>query len=362
MSKKTTFAAACMALYCGGAAIAAENFEPRYNIAGSLGGEMFAPPDQSGWASVLAVTEIHVSKVTGNDGKALTMPIAGGTVPLPAPTPPALYPTYGASVAHVDGSGTMTQANLALGYITEDRFAGGRLAFGLNLPYARKVQTFHAGAATPALNWNPAVPVPVQQAVGGQFDAQYQAAIAAQSASATGEVTGIGDAELMAGWLYGDDSIRILAGTSIVLPTGKYSSDLGPDIGTGNFYTLRPAVQLAWLPTPKLAFAGKLTFGLNTRNRDNDLRSGNWAGLEVATGYKTAVGVVGVHGVHVQQYQDDDNNPFGTSRLRSTNAGVFFTTLIPGLDVALTAQYMATTSSRNSKHGTFSQVRLIKLF
>lgn len=76
----------------------------------------------------------------------------------------------------------------------------------------------------------------------------------------------------------------------------------------------------------------------------------------------TPIGVIGVHGVHVQQYQDDSNNPFGPSRLRSTNAGVFLTTLIPGLDAALTVQYMTTTASRNAKHGDFTQVRLIKVF
>lgn len=351
----------CAALVCARPSQAAEGFEVRYNIAGSLGGEIFAP-DQSGWLGGIALTRIKVNKVTGNDGQPLSTTIPGASVPLPAPTPAALYPSYDAGTAHVDGTGTMTQANLVLGYITPERFGGGRLAFGVNLPYARKKQNINTSAATPALNWNPAVPAPVQDAVAAQFNTQYQSAVAAQAASMTDEVTGIGDVELQAGWLYMEDKVRVLAGVSLISPTGKYDIGPGPDIGTGNFYTLRPAIQAAYLPTPNLGFAGKVTLGLNGRNKDNDLRSGNWIGLEAAAGYKTPIGIVGLHTVHIQQYQDDDNNPLGASRLRMTNAGVFFTTLIPGIDAAVTLQYIATTASRNSKHGDFTQVRVIKVF
>ena len=272
---------AIAAITCGaalahaGLAQAAEGFEPRYNVAGSLGGELFVPPEQSGWIGGIAATEIKINKITGNDGMPFTTTIPGGSVPLPAPTPAALYPSYGASTAHVDGTGTMTQANLLLGYLTPERFGGGRLAFLFNLPYARKKQNIQTSAATPALNWNPAVPAPVQAAVTTQFNTQYQSAISAQAASETGEVTGIGDAELQAGWLYAEKNVAVLADVSVVLPTGRYDAGAGPDIGTGNFYTLRPAIQASYRPTPNIGLAGKVTLGLNTRNRDNDLRSGN---------------------------------------------------------------------------------------
>jgi hypothetical protein len=52
----------------------------------------------------------------------------------------------------------------------------------------------------------------------------------------------------------------------------------------------------------------------------------------------------------------------GASRFRSTNAGAFFTTLVPGIDAAPTLQYMGTTASRNAKHGSFSQLRLVTMF
>jgi len=349
------------AVLAGGSASAAEGFEPRYNLVGSLGGELFAPPDQSGWAGVLAATRIRVDQVTGDDGQKLSQPIPGGVVPLPG-APAALYPSYGGNRAVIDGTGTFTRWDMVLAYLTTDRYAGGRLAFVLDVPYARKQQSIVANAATPALQWNPAVPAATQAAVQGQFGAQYQGALAAESASATGELSGIGDVELQAGWLYAGEKWRVLAGGSVILPTGKYDSGPAPDIGTGHYTTLRPTLQLGYLPTPEVAVAAKLSLGLNSRNSDNHLRSGNWAGLELAAGYKTPLGVVGWHAIHLRQYQDDDNNPLGASRFRSTNTGAFFTTKIAPIDTVVTIQYINTTASRNAKAGTFTQVRLIKLW
>jgi hypothetical protein len=347
---------------CAGIASAAEGFEPRYNLAGSLGGEMFAPPDQAGWLVGWAVTSIKVSRVTGNDGKSMSQPIAGGIVALPAPLPAALNPSYGPGVAAIDGTGTMTRSDLVFAYLSPEEFGGGRFAFGVDIPVARKSQSIVPGATTPSLAWPPNTPGPIQSAVQGQFGEQYQAALHEQGANASGKISGIGDAELMAGWQYVNDKLRVLGGASLALPTGKYNADPKPDIGSGNFYTLRPAIQVAWLPTPKLAFAAKYSVGLNTRNRDNQLRSGNWMGLETSAGYMTPIGVFGLHAIRLQQYQDDDNNPLGPSRIRSTNAGAFFTTLVPGIDAALTIQYIATISSRNAKDATFTQARLIKVF
>ncbi|WP_256081047.1 transporter [Massilia sp. YIM B04103] len=340
---------------------ASEDFQLRYNLAGSLGGELFAPMGQTGWAGGLAATYMDINKVTGNDGNSLTRSVPGGTVPLPN-LPQALYPTYGDSTAQISGTGSMKQLNLGLAYVTKERFADGRFAFLLNLPFAKKIQNFDASGIAPALTWNPVVPAPVRAMVATGFSTQYAAGLQKQADDASGQVSGIGDTELQAGWLYVRDRMRVLAGASIVLPTGKYSPSSGPDIGYGNYYTFRPAFQATYLLTPEVAISGKVTWAVNTRNRDNQLRSGNWAGVELAAGYKTPLGVLGIHGLRVQQYQDDSNNPWGNSRLRSTNAGIFFTTKLEAINAAITAQYMATTMSRNSKHGDFSQLRMIKFF
>lgn len=358
-SMKALFAAT---LVLAGAAQAAEDFQLRYNLAGSLGGEIFAPPDLQGLTGGIALTRVDIRKVTGNDGALLTQTLPGGTVPLPAPTPSALYPSYGPTTGRIDARGSLLQWNLGLAWLSTQRYGGGRLALAINLPYATKKQGFAADAATPTLNWNAAVPAATRAAVQSQFAAQFQAGIADQLAAQGGRVSGIGDMELHAGWRHADARLRVLAGASLVLPTGRYNAAPGPDIGFGNFYTLRPAAQLVYLPRPDLALAGRLTVGLNTRNRDNHLRSGNWASLEAAAGYMTRLGPLGVHVVQAQQFQDDSGNPWGTSRYRSTNAGLFWTTRVPGLDAVLTLQHMVTLSSRNAKHGSYSQLRLSKSF
>src|SRR5476649_699992 len=136
--KKTALFALLGGAAC--AAYAAENFEPRYNMAGSLGGEIFAPPDQTGWAVGLATTYAPVQKVTGDDGKALTLPVPGGTLAVPG-LPAALSPGYDAGSSTLDGHGNMERQDLAVAYLTAERYGGGRLVFVLDLPYARKYQS-----------------------------------------------------------------------------------------------------------------------------------------------------------------------------------------------------------------------------
>jgi hypothetical protein len=356
---KKTALCALLGSACG--AHAAEGFEVRYNMAGSLGGEIFAPPDQTGWAVGLATTYVPVRKVTGDDGKALTLPVPGGTLAVPG-LPAALSPSYAGGRAPLDGNGNMTRQDLALAYLTQEQYGGGRLVLVLDLPFIRKHQSITLHGPTPALNWPGPVPAEVQGAVAGQFGAQYQGALAAQGASATGAVNGFGDAEALAGWQYIGEQVRVLAGAALVLPTGKYASDPQPDSGNGNFRTLRPALQVAYLPVPQVALAAKVSVGLNGRNDDNRLRSGNWFGVELAAGWKTDIGVFGLHALRVQQYQDDDNNPLGPSRLRATNAGAFYTARLPGIGTIVTLQHMDTIASRNAKHSRFTQLRMIQLF
>lgn len=353
------------ALLCAAASVqAAEGFQVRYNLAGSLGGEMFAPPDQAGLGVGVAATRVSIDRITGGDGRAIRMTTPGGTVTVPG-LPSALNPSYGANQVEMEATGTFNIYNLAVGYVSTERFGGGRLAWLLNVPYGVKDQRFSAKSATaPTLNWpNPSVPsASTQGAVQQQFNANYAAGVNSAAAAEVGRVAGLGDVEVQGGWLYATEQWRVLAGGSIAMPTGRYRSAAGPDIGFGNFYTFRPAVQVAWLPRADLSLAGKVTMGINTRNQDNKLRSGNWVGLETALAYMTPIGPVGLHSVHVQQVQDDSGNPYGDARFRSNNVGVFFTTKLPVADAVVTLQTMKTTDSRYAKHGTFQQIRVIKLF
>lgn len=357
-------------LYATAAALAlpaqaGDAFRVRYNIAGSLGGEIFAPLDKPGVGVGFAVTRIDIDKLSDEHGDVRSVALPGGVLPLPAPAPAALYPAYAGqgALTATDGS-TQNQQNLAIGYLSEGFVGGGHLSFGVNLPYVVMRQRLSATAATPQLSYPSAsVPAPAARApIAAGFDAQYQAALAAQGKAQSGNDEGLGDVELLAGWVYSSEQLRVVAGGSIVLPTGHYDSARTVNIGFGNFYTLRPALQVTYLATPQLAIAGKMTVGLNDRNRDNHIRSGNWVGAEAAIGYLSPLGVIGAHAIRVRQYQDDDGGEFGANRYALSGAGLFFTTKLPVVDMALTLQYLTTSSSRSAKAGNFSQLRLVKLF
>lgn len=354
-----------LAASSAGAALAAEDFRVRYNLAGSIGGEIFAPKSSSGWVGALAYTDIDGRKVTGDDGNALDITMPAQSVQLFKEPVPALDPTYNANRVALQTSGHARVAALALAYITEERDGGGQLIFGALLPFAQSASEVRASTASPTLNWpHPAQPDDATKAlVQGQFAAAYQSQLSDLAAADSGKISGIGDIELAAGWMLQDGPWKVRAGAAWALPTGTYSATSRPNIGFGNYHTLRPEVQLTYLPSAQIALSGKLIMGFNSRNKDNQLKSGDWLGLEAAAGYMTPIGPVGLHGVHVKQYRDDQNNLlFGSSRLQLTGLGAFFTTRLPVIDTIVTLQYMMTSHSRNARHSNFSQLRLVQQF
>ncbi|MDD0841075.1 transporter [Curvibacter sp. HBC61] len=344
-------------------ALAAEGFQVRYNIAGSLGGEMFAPPDLSGWVVGAALTHIQVNKTSGGDGGDFRTPLPGGTFPLSANAgQPGKNPTFAPSSVQVIGTGSMNMWNLGMAYASTQTTGGGRWVLGLNVPYATLKQNVRNVGTAPPLSWpsQSGASAAVQSGVAQQFGSAYQQELASAAEGQTGELGGVGDVEVLTGWSHRTEQIRTTVGINWVLPTGNYNSPAAFYIGGGNFYTLRPGAQVVYLPVPQVALAGRVSLGLNSRNQSTHVRSGNWAGLELAGGYMTPIGPVGLHWVRVQQYHDDVDNPLGPNRLRLNNAGAFVTTVIPGIQVALTLQYMRTTSSQYAKSGNFTQIRISK--
>lgn len=101
---------------------------------------------------------------------------------------------------------------------------------------------------------------------------------------------------------------------------------------------------------------------LARHNKDNDIRSGNFAALDAVAMTRTPVGVVGGQFIRVQQVQDDSGGPFGPNRFRANGAGLFYTTLVPFLGAALNVQYMKMIETRNALSGSFYQLRLSKQF
>lgn len=346
---------------------ASEGFRLRYNLIGSLGGEIFVVEDKQGPAAGAALTSIHIDKITGNDGKAgvaLTAP--GGTVNLGSSVPTSLHPTYDANTVELNGSGTQAMVDLGVGYVTEKTFGGGRVTFAASLPYSIKRSSTTVTGNTPALSWpNNSIPgAGTKAAVATSFDTNYQGQLASAGAATTGEVETIGDLSLFGGWIYSTERVRVVTGASLVIPTGTYDKHNPTNISTGDFMTLRPAIQVGWRPTEELAVGGKITVGINTRNKQTDVKSGNWVGLEAALGYMTPFGPAGLQAAYVHQFQDDggSGNTYGPNRLRSMNLGFFATTKISAINAYVTLHCMETVKSYNAQAGRFYQIRLVKPF
>jgi hypothetical protein len=341
---------------------AAEGFKPRFPLSGTLGGEIVAPLDRPGWYGSAVVTQIEIDKVTDDSGEARKQLVSGSfaTPPIAGSVRTASY----AGTVDVDARQSQTQWNFMVGYLSEETFAGGRFTALFNLPYTTRLnRRLTLSGETPTLSaLSPAVPAPVQAATQAAFGTAYQANLAAQSAAGTRVLEGFGDAEISGGWAYQQDKLKVLASTTLALPTGQYDANSTVNIGFGNFYTLRPSIAAAYSLNDSVTLGARTSLGFNTRNKDNEVRSGNFAVLDLAAVFRTPIGVLGPHVIHAQQYQDDSGGIYGPNRFRATGVGAFFTTLISPISAALNLSFMQMVDSRNAMSGSFIQARLSKAF
>lgn len=329
------------AITCAGAAMSAEDFRVRYNLVGTLGGDIFAPLPEDGWIGAISHTHVDGKKLTGDDGNDRRI-----RIPLPRP--------IGSTVTlKSDGKADITA--LTLVKVLQGSTANERFALSATLPYSR-VET--------SLTTDPSPAALVASLPAGQRP--LAAGLLSELSKRNGAISGVGDLELGAYWLRNEGAWKFRFGSSFTLPTGSYDANAGQNIGVGNFYTLRPEIQATYQPSSQWAFSGKLAAGFNSTNKDNQWRSGNWLGLEAAAAYMTPIGPLGLHAVHINQYQDDKNGnalfASGANRFELTGAGVFFATRIAFLDANLALQQMVTISSRNARHSNFTQIRLVKRF
>lgn len=350
-----------------GTAWAADGFKLRFPLSGTLGGEIVATVDSPGLFGSAVITQINVDKVTDDAGNPRTQTLNGGfATPLPV-AGAVRTATYSAQVAG-DLKQTQTNANLIFGYLSERTYNGGRFSVVFNLPYTLRLdRKLTYSAQTPTLSTlAPALPAAQAAAVQAQsqagFATAFQAQLAAQSAAGTGVVSGMGDAEISAGWVYREDKLRMVTGVTVALPTGSYQANQQINVGFGNFITVRPGMGVAYTPFKELTLGARGSLGINGRNRDNGIKSGDFAALDLAAAWRTPIGVFGPHVLLVRQYDDDDGGTLGANRFGANGAGAFFTTLIPGMDLAVNLSYMKMLSARNALSGDFIQIRASKVF
>jgi hypothetical protein len=328
---------------------AAEGFHVRYSLYGGTGAGIFSQPVKPGWTGGVSYSYSDVTALTGADGGTMVTSTPAGSVSGGAAT-------YPANPVQVHATGFSEQMSVAVAFVPEATVAGGRIVLGLTTGFGRKSQQIRAVGTTPSLTPN------LGAGAAATFNAQYQGYIAGLAAADTKSEEGVSDSDINVNWIQSSQTMRLSAGLSLIVPTGKYSTASGPHIGYGRYYTLRPNAQVVWFSSPDWGHSAKLTLGLNTVNKDSNVRSGNWGALEMASSRMTSLGPVGVQLVRIQQFRDDIGGTWGVNRYRMTNGGVFWATKIPVLDAGLSMNFMQTLDSRNAKEGRFYQLRLSKSF
>ena len=350
---------------------AADGLKLRFPLTGTLGGEIIAPLNNPGPFVSLIFTQVEVSKATGNDGNTLMTRQTGLTPPKDVLSDGVLRSASYTATVKSDVKQSQSVGNLVLGHLSQEEYLGGHLSLIANIMFSRMKVTTNVSGTPPTLGTlSPAIAAPypagtaeaTQAGVQAGFAADYPSGLASQSAAATGSVTDLGDMEITAAWVQAKDNLKLIVGATLALPTGQFNKDKAYNVGFGNYYTLRPGVALAYKATNALTVGVRASLGLNTTNQDNQVRSGNFAGLDLAAAYLTPVGIVGANLLKVAQYQDDTGGTLGANRLNASAGGIFFASMIPALDTGINLSYTQMLQSRNAMSARFFQAILTKAF
>lgn len=367
-------------------ALAADGFKLRFPISGTLGGEIVAPLPSEGWVGSMAITDINVDKVVGNDGNTLSLSQVK-TFTGPAGSPLAGKTASYTSTALLDIKQRATQANMTLARLLSSDVQGGKLALAINIPYSLSFDTDAKFiGATPTLGQlSPQITVlpppnngpayiaganaQLQTAAQTAFSGPYQAGLATQGQAGSVNTAGLGDIETSLLWEKTVDKFKIVGGATLALPTGNYSYTEGvmkPNIGFGKYYTFRPGVGVAYTASENVTLGARGSLGFNTENTTNKVRSGDFYVIDLAAAFKTPVGVFGPHVTMLRQYTDDKTNgqigALGANRVSITGAGAFATVPLKSIGAGLNLSFMKTIDARNSLSGSFVQARLSKAF
>lgn len=359
-------------LACGLNAQAAESYKLRQAPVGAFGGEIAASADNPGFFGTASLTQLQIYKIVDANGNN----VAPSSI-----APIQLNPALPYKVAFPTGSlafnQDQTQLNLVGGYLTEGKYGDGHVAFAINVPFIQQKRTFvvtqPAGTLTPAATTPPLSAAIVGQLNAGaaQANALVQAKVLAAGANQNLETSGVGDTELSTVWVRHVDRLKVAAGVSLFVPTGSYDKNRGPNPGFGNFYTLRPGVAVTYNLNPKhsdetwdsgVTIAGRVSYGMNTRNKDTDYKSGNFIYSEGGIVKVRGDWAYGVNVFAIQQISDDTGSgaTLGGNRYRTNGVGPFVSFKLPGKDAGFNLQYSDNFGGRNAIVAKSLQLRFVK--
>ncbi|MDE3233125.1 MAG: transporter [Pseudomonadota bacterium] len=359
-------------LACGLNAQAAESYKLRQAPVGAFGGEIAASADNPGFFGTASLTQLQIYKIADANGNN----VAPSSI-----APIQLNPALPYKVAFPTGSlafnQDQTQLNLVGGYLTEGKYGDGHVAFAINVPFIQQKRTFvvtqPAGTLTPAATTPPLSAAIVGQLNAGaaQANALVQAKVLAAGANQNLETSGVGDTELSTVWVRHVDRLKVAAGVSLFVPTGSYDKNRGPNPGFGNFYTLRPGVAVTYNLNPKhsdetwdsgVTIAGRVSYGMNTRNKDTDYKSGNFIYSEGGIVKVRGDWAYGVNVFSIQQISDDTGSgaTLGGNRYRTNGVGPFVSFKLPGKDAGFNLQYSDNFGGHNAIVAKSLQLRFVK--
>ena len=356
-------------LACGLNVQAAESYKLRQAPVGAFGGEIAASADNPGFFGTASLTQLQIYKIADANGNQVA-PAAIAPIQLnPALPYKVAFPT-GSLAFNQD----QTQLNLVGGYLTEGKYGDGHVAFAINVPFIQQKRTFvvtqPAGTLTPAATTPPLSAAIVGQLNAGaaQANALVQAKVLAAGANQNLEPSGVGDTELSTVWVRHADRLKVAAGVSLFVPTGSYDKNRGPNPGFGNFYTLRPGVAVTYNLNPKhsdeswdsgVTIAGRVSYGMNTRNKDTDYKSGNFIYSE---GGIVKVRGDWAYGLNVFSISDDTGSgaTLGGNRYKTNGVGPFVSFKLPGKDAGFNLQYSDNFGGRNAIVAKSLQLRFVK--
>ncbi|MFZ6875864.1 SphA family protein [Undibacterium sp. Di27W] len=364
---------------CTMTAMAGEGYKLRQSPVGVFGGEMAASLENPGFFGTAALSHTSIYKVVDGDGNNISLPARNLPLPTSTLTRGAVPDgTYALTVpaAAIGFEQPQTQINILAGYLTQSTYGDGHIAFAMNLPLIRQSRTFTATnpAGTISPTPNPALPAALRGAISGvatAANAQVQAAVANTLASQNADTSGMGDTELSVVWIRQQDRLKIAAGASLFVPTGNYNKDRGPNPGFGNFYTLRPGVAVSYALNPNhgsevwdsgITVAGRLSFGINSTNKDTNYRSGNYVYAEAGIVKVMGNWAIGSNVLAVNQVTDDSGTgaPVGGNRYKTYAAGPFISYKLPGKEAGFNLHFSQSFGSSNALVSRTLQLRFIK--
>ena len=373
-------ATSCVAILAAAtAACASEGYKTRQSPIGAFGGEISAGADNPGFFGTAITTYVHIYRIADNEGNDVA--VTGRSIPLPTkskaglPIPDGTY-TLNVAPGTIRFDQAQTQINLLGGYMTEDTYAGGRLAFAANVPLISINRTFFASQPAGTVSPAPGAAMPAQvlgalTAIANTANYTVQSGLIARNTSENLNVAGFGDTELTAVWVRHQDRLKVAAGVSLFVPTGSYDKTRGPNPGFGNFYTLRPGVALTYSLNPNhtdsnwdsgVTVAGRLSYGINSSNLETDNRSGDFVYTEAAISKVSGNWAIGANLLAIQQVTDDSGSGAlsGGNRYRNYGFGPFLSYKLPGKDAGFNLHFSRNFGSQNALVSESFQFRFIK--